>query len=88
MDDFAHVETEMQDSIDSQISMMHDLFDHFGINPDAQILQRFKLGGGVGCPGMSPCLSHFVPSFSCYLVTCLLSCTTAVIMSASMDCFH
>jgi hypothetical protein len=35
MDDFAHVQTEMQLSIDSQISMMHDLFDHFGINPDA-----------------------------------------------------
>jgi hypothetical protein len=35
MDDFAHVETEMQASIDSQTSMMHDLFGHFGINPDA-----------------------------------------------------
>jgi hypothetical protein len=35
MDDFAHVQTEMQASIDSQTSMMHDLFDHFGINHDA-----------------------------------------------------
>jgi hypothetical protein len=35
MDDFAHTQTEMQASIDSKISMMHDLFDHFGINPDA-----------------------------------------------------
>jgi hypothetical protein len=35
MDDFAHVQTEMQASIDSQTSMMHDLFGHFGINPDA-----------------------------------------------------
>jgi hypothetical protein len=35
MDDFAHVEIEMQASIDSQTSMMHDLFGHFGINPDA-----------------------------------------------------
>jgi hypothetical protein len=26
-------------------------------------LQRFKLGGGAGCPGMSPCLSRFVPVF-------------------------
>jgi hypothetical protein len=35
MDDFAHVQTEMHASIDSQTSMMHDLFGHFGINPDA-----------------------------------------------------
>jgi hypothetical protein len=35
MDDFATMQTEMQTSIDSQTSMMHDLFDHFGINPDA-----------------------------------------------------
>jgi hypothetical protein len=35
MDDFATMEMEMQASIDSQIGMMHDLFGHFGINPDA-----------------------------------------------------
>jgi hypothetical protein len=35
MDDFAHVQIEMQAPIDSQTSMMHNLFDHFGINPDA-----------------------------------------------------
>jgi hypothetical protein len=35
MDDFAHVQMEMQASIDLQTSMMHDLFGHFGINPDA-----------------------------------------------------
>jgi hypothetical protein len=35
MDDFAQVQTEMQASIDSQTSMMHDLFGHFGIKPDA-----------------------------------------------------
>jgi hypothetical protein len=35
MDDFAHVHTEMQSSIDSQTSMIHDLFGHFGINRDA-----------------------------------------------------
>jgi hypothetical protein len=35
MDDFAHVQMEMQAFINSQTSMMHDLFDHFGINPDA-----------------------------------------------------
>jgi hypothetical protein len=29
------VQTEMQASIDSHTSMMHDLFGHFGINPDA-----------------------------------------------------
>jgi hypothetical protein len=40
MDDFAHVETEMQASIDSQTSMMHDLFSRFGINPDASISQK------------------------------------------------
>jgi hypothetical protein len=35
MDDFATVQTEMQASIVSQTSMMHDLFDHFGIYPNA-----------------------------------------------------
>jgi hypothetical protein len=35
MDDFAHVQTEMQASIDSQTIMMYNLFDHFGVNPDA-----------------------------------------------------
>jgi hypothetical protein len=35
MDDFATVKTKMQASIDSQTSMMHDLFGHFEINPDA-----------------------------------------------------
>jgi hypothetical protein len=88
MDDFAHVQMEMQASINSHTNMMQDLFGYFGINPDAYILQRFNLGGGVGCPGMSPCLSHFVPSFFSYLVTCLVSYTAAVIMSTSMDCFH
>jgi hypothetical protein len=35
MDDFAHVQMEMQSSIDLQTIMMHDLFGHFRINPDA-----------------------------------------------------
>jgi hypothetical protein len=35
MDDFAHMQTEMQAAIDSQTNMMHDLFGHFGINLDA-----------------------------------------------------
>jgi hypothetical protein len=35
MDDFAHVQTEMHASIDSHITLMHDLFSHFEINPDA-----------------------------------------------------
>jgi hypothetical protein len=72
MDDFAHVQTEMQASIDSQTNMMHDLFGHFGINPDASMLQRFKLGGGAECPSMSPHLSRFIPSISSYLVTHLV----------------
>jgi hypothetical protein len=38
MDDFADVQIEMQASIDSQTSMMHDLFGHFKINHDAYIL--------------------------------------------------
>jgi hypothetical protein len=33
MDGFAHVQMEMQASIDSQTSMMHDLFGHFGMSP-------------------------------------------------------
>jgi hypothetical protein len=71
MDDFATVQTEMQAYIDLQTSMMHDLFGHFGINPDAEILPRFKLGGGAGCLCMSPHLSRFILSFSSYLVICL-----------------
>jgi hypothetical protein len=35
MDDFTHVQTEMEASIDSQTNMMHDLFGHFRINPGA-----------------------------------------------------
>jgi hypothetical protein len=84
MDDVAHVQMEMQASIDSHTSIIHDLFGHFGINPDAEILQRFKLRGGAACPGMSPHLSHFVPSFSSYLITCL----AIVAMIASMYFFH
>jgi hypothetical protein len=88
MDDFEHVQTEIQASIDSQTSIMYDCFGHFKINLDALLLQRFMFRGGDGCPGMSPCFSHFVLSFSSYLVTCLVTCTVVVIMSTSMDCFH
>jgi hypothetical protein len=35
MDDFAHVQMKMQASINSQTSMMYDLFGHLRINPDA-----------------------------------------------------
>jgi hypothetical protein len=35
MDDFTTVQMEMQASIDSQTIMIHDLFGHFGINPNA-----------------------------------------------------
>jgi hypothetical protein len=35
MDDFATIQMKMQAFIDSQTSMMHDLFGHFGINPNA-----------------------------------------------------
>jgi hypothetical protein len=35
MDDFATMQMEMQASIDSQISIMHDNFGHFRIIPDA-----------------------------------------------------
>jgi hypothetical protein len=35
MDDFAHMQMEIQASIDSQAIMMHDLFGQFRINPDA-----------------------------------------------------
>jgi hypothetical protein len=34
MVDFAHVQMEMQASIDSQTDMVHDLFGHFGIKSD------------------------------------------------------
>jgi hypothetical protein len=71
MDDFAHVQTEMQASIDSQISVMHNL------------LQRFKLRGGAGCLGLSSHLCHFVPSFSSYLITCLAHRITTIVMTVS-----
>jgi hypothetical protein len=35
MDNFAHMQMEMQASTDSQTNMMHNLFGHYGINPDA-----------------------------------------------------
>jgi hypothetical protein len=35
MDDFATMQIEMKASIDSQTSMMYDLFSHFGIKPNA-----------------------------------------------------
>jgi hypothetical protein len=35
MDEFERVQTEIYVSIDSQTSMLHSLFDHFGIDPDA-----------------------------------------------------
>jgi hypothetical protein len=35
MDDFGHVQMEMQASIDSETSLMHELFSNFGINLDA-----------------------------------------------------
>jgi hypothetical protein len=50
-------------------------------------LQKFKLGGDAGCPGMSPHLSRSIPSFSYSLITCLVGCTTAVVLIARMDSF-
>jgi hypothetical protein len=35
MDELEHVQMEMYASIDSQTDMLHSLFDHFGIDPDA-----------------------------------------------------
>jgi hypothetical protein len=52
------------------------------------MLKSCKLGGDAGCPGMSPRLSHSIPSFSSYLVTCLVGCTTAIVLIARMDCFQ
>jgi hypothetical protein len=89
MDDFATVQMEMQASINSQTSTMHDFFGHFRINPDAYILLKFKLGGDVMCPGMSPRLSHSIPSFSSYLSLVLpVGRTTVIAMIASKYCFH
>jgi hypothetical protein len=91
MNDFAHVQTEMQASIDSQTSMMHDISVILGLTLVLKSckdlsLQRFKLGGGAGCPGMSLHLSHFIPGFSSYPVTCLAHITT-IIMTARKYCF-
>jgi hypothetical protein len=49
---------------------------------------RVKLGGDVGCPGMSPRLSHSIPSFSSYIVTCLVGCNTAVVLIARIGSFQ
>jgi hypothetical protein len=35
MDEFEYVQTEIHASINSQTSMLHSLFDHFSIDPDA-----------------------------------------------------
>jgi hypothetical protein len=43
--------------------------------------------GEVPGESMSPRLSHSIPSFSSYLITCLIGCTTAVVLNARMDCF-
>jgi hypothetical protein len=69
MDESEHVQTEIHASIDSQTGMLHSLFDHFLIDPDALILQRLKLGGGEGRLGMGN-LSRprFIPSFFSYLM--------------------
>jgi hypothetical protein len=35
MDKFEHVQMEIHTSTDSQTGMLHNLFDHFGIDADA-----------------------------------------------------
>jgi hypothetical protein len=35
MDEFELVQMEINTPIDSQTNMLHNLFDHFDINPDA-----------------------------------------------------
>jgi hypothetical protein len=35
MDEFECVQTEIHTSIDSQTGILHSLFHHFGIDPDA-----------------------------------------------------
>jgi hypothetical protein len=48
MDDFATVQTEMQASIDSQISMMYDLLGHYGINLMLKSCKDLILGEMLG----------------------------------------
>jgi hypothetical protein len=33
-------------------------------------------------------LSHFIPSFTSYLITYLIGCTATVVMIASLNCFQ
>jgi hypothetical protein len=35
----------LRSSIDSLTGIINNLFSHHGLDPDAQILQRFKFGG-------------------------------------------
>jgi hypothetical protein len=49
--------------------------------------KKIKLGGDAGCPGMSPRLSRSISSFSSYLFTCLIGCTTVVVLIASPNFF-
>jgi hypothetical protein len=89
MDDFAHVQIEMQASIDSQTSMMHDLFDQFRINPDAEILQRFKLGEVTGAHiWVLTCLVSFPAFLVISSLVLLVGHITTVVMTASKYCFH
>jgi hypothetical protein len=69
MDDFAHMQMEMQAFIDTQTSMMHDLFGPLGLTLTLKSFKDLSLGE-VLVPSMSPRLSHFIPIFSNYLITC------------------
>jgi hypothetical protein len=62
MDDFAHIQTGMQASIDSQTGMMHDLFGHIGINPDAIDLSMGE------APDAQVRVHTYLVSFSAFLV--------------------
>jgi hypothetical protein len=44
MDDFTNMQMEMQASIDSQTSMMHDLFGYFRINLMLKSCKDLSLG--------------------------------------------
>jgi hypothetical protein len=81
MDEFKHMQTEIHMSIDSQTGMLHNLFDHFSIDTDAQISQRFKLGGEADRLGMGN-LSRPV-SFPVFLV---ISCKLVHRLSSPPAC--
>jgi hypothetical protein len=59
-----------------------------GLTQMLKSLQDLSIWWDVGCLGMSPCLSCSILNFCSYLFTCLVGCTTTVVLIARVGCFQ